>query len=115
MRLLLLLAPIGCAWSLSPGAKNVIHVRYGSSTSQDEFFTEAISNGELDMGTWDPAEYTSAEYTKSLNAAMKAAMATGDRGLQRSLARKLEMIEEQKLVPGMFDMSQPVDDSSLTS
>tara|TARA_B100000475_G_scaffold140573_1_gene103435 strand:+ start:461 stop:619 length:159 start_codon:yes stop_codon:yes gene_type:complete len=40
-----------------------------------------------------------------LNGQLKEAIAAKDKELQRTLARKMEMLEEAKLTPGMFDMS----------
>lgn len=40
-----------------------------------------------------------------LNGQLAEAIAAKDKELQRTLARKMEMLEEAKLTPGMFDMS----------
>ena len=53
----------------------------------------------------DPAKYSDEEMLSELNGQLKEAIAAKDKELQRTLARKMEMLEEAKLTPGMFDMS----------
>jgi hypothetical protein len=53
----------------------------------------------------DPAKYSDEEMLSELNGQLREAIAAKDKELQRTLARKMEMLEEAKLTPGMFDMS----------
>mmetsp|Transcript_20823 Transcript_20823/g.71985 ORF Transcript_20823/g.71985 Transcript_20823/m.71985 type:complete len:134 (+) Transcript_20823:71-472(+) len=66
---------------------------------------EPLSEIPTEMGEWDPAKYSDEEMLSELNGQLREAIAAKDKELQRTLARKMEMLEEAKLTPGMFDMS----------
>jgi hypothetical protein len=86
---------------------------YAMDAATDADLDAGLADGSLDMGAWDPADFTDVDALKALNADLKDAIAAGDAEKQRGLAMRIEMLEEVKMKPGMFDMSSAVDDADL--